>query len=36
MILQSSSVMNDKLIVKYLVNASDSLQIYDMGEGNEN
>lgn len=36
MILESSSVMNDKIIAKYLVNASDSLQIYDMGLNSDN
>jgi len=36
MILESASVMNNKMIVKYLVNASDSLQIFDLGQNNDN
>jgi hypothetical protein len=36
MILESASVMNEKMIVKYLVNASDSLQIFDMGQNKDN
>jgi prolyl oligopeptidase len=30
-VLQSASVQNNKLLVKYMVNASDSLQIFDLG-----
>jgi hypothetical protein len=30
-VLQTSAVQNNKLLVKYMVNASDSFQIYDLG-----
>jgi len=30
-VLQTSAVQNSKLLVKYMVNASDSFQIYDLG-----
>ena len=35
MIMESSSVMHNKFVIKYLVNASDSLQIFDLGENSK-